>query len=118
MKNFKSAILTMILIVYALLYMATSKEPICLEDCQKIGDLNSALRENRESYFRYASRCTYYGQSDTICVSVKDTLGINWNLFADTVCLLATQKGLLRQKIFILKIGIYPPDTLARKVCP
>ena len=116
-KNIKSAILPLILIGYALLYIATKKNT-CFEDCQKINELNQALLQNRQSYFYGAGRCTYRGQSDTLCVSVKDTLGINWNLFADTVCLLATQKGLLRQKIFILKTGIYPPDTLARKVCP
>ena len=116
MSKNKLFILPLILIAYAFLYLATSKDIPCLADCEKIEKLNIALRQNRESYVHYANRC--FRQSDTLCIYVKDTLGINWNLFADTVCLLATQKDLLRQKIFILKTGRYPPDTLARKVCP
>ena len=107
MHKIKSLILPLILIGYALLYMATKVASPCLEDCQKISELNQALLQNRQSYCYGAGRCTYRGQSDTLCVSVKDTLGINWNLFADTVCLLATQKGLVRQKIFILKLRYY-----------
>lgn len=114
----KKLFLPLICIVYALLYMATSVPDRCYEDCQKINELNEALRVNRSAYFYGSGRCTYSGQSDTLCVSVKDTLGINWNLFADTVCSIATQKGLLRQKIFIIAGGAFPPDTLARKECP
>ncbi len=106
----------MVLIGYAFLYIATKRDS-CFEDCQKVAELSQALRQNRENYFVFATRCTYSVQSDTLCIFVKD-IGNNWDLFADTVCNAATQRGLLRQKIFILETNTQPYDTLARKSCP
>ena len=112
----KHILLIIAVVFYSLLYVATSYPGSCLEDCQKITDLDTTLRKNRD-YVYGVTRCTVYAGSDTLCVYVKDTTGINWNLLADTTCILATSKGLLRQKVFILKSATYPPDTLARKTC-
>jgi hypothetical protein len=118
MKKIKWFILVVVLGCYAFLYIAT-KPNTCFEDCEKVGELSEALRQNREIYFFGAYRCGYMQTtSDSLCIIVKDTLGIDWNLFADTVCEKATSKGLLHQKVFIFKSGTYPMDTLARKVCP
>ncbi|HWR32229.1 MAG TPA: hypothetical protein VN451_01785, partial [Chitinophagaceae bacterium] len=120
MRRNKYTILLFILTGYSFLFIATSvdKEIICDSDCEKIYNLNQALINGRSSYIYGVSRCTRTNPSDTICVFVKDTIGINWNLLADTACILATQQGLLQQKIFILKNSQYPPDTVSRKQCP
>jgi hypothetical protein len=119
MRKLKWVILPLILGGYSLLYMATSYEKECIGECDKLLHLHETLSSNREHYFYGVHRCTYPQQSsDTLCVYVKDTLGIDWNLFADTVCQAATNNGLPGQSIFILNQSIFPPDTLARKVCP
>lgn len=117
-KKNRFFILSIILIIYSLIFIATSKDVICEGDCEKINNFNSAIRNGRESYVEWAFRCGPNQLHDEICILVKDTSGINWNLLADTACNLATQKGLLQQKIFIIKNFSSPPDTLARKVCP
>ena len=117
MRIIKSLILPLIFIVYAFLYIATTKNIPCDGDCEKVYQTGIVLRNSR-TYVYGVYRCTQPRISDTLCVMVKDTIGINWNLFADTVCIIATQQGLIRQKIFVLKNGTSPPDTLSRKVCP
>jgi hypothetical protein len=117
MRKLKWLILPLILIVYAFLYIATTKNVECEGDCDKVYQTGKSLSNSR-TYVLSTYRCTLPGVSDTLCIYVKDTIGINWNLFADTVCIIATQQGLIRQKIFVLKNGTSPPDTLARKVCP
>lgn len=116
MKN-KNFLLPLILIPFALLYMATKIQEPCLEDCQKLGELSMALQQNRP-YIYAVYRCSRVANSDTLCISVSDSVQINWNSLADTACALATQKGLLRQKIFIINNRIIPIDTLAVKICP
>jgi hypothetical protein len=105
-----------ILFCYAFMYIATSKQPLCNDDCEKTEKVASILLQDKK-YVQSVYRCTQPRISDTLCVFVKDMIGINWNLLADTTCLLATQNGLLQQKIFVLK-GNYPYDTVARKICP
>ena len=118
MKNIKLIILSLILILYAFLYIATKPNFPCEGDCAKVQAVDSTIRHGRESYIIGTGRCSRGYISDTLCVYVRDTLSINWNLLADTTCTIAVQNGLLQQKIFILKYGTYPPDTLARKICP
>jgi hypothetical protein len=118
MKNRKPVILSLILIAYALLYIATKPNFPCEGDCAKVQAVDSTIRKGRESYVLGTVRCSWGYVSDTLCVYVKDTSGVNWNLLADTTCIIATQSGLLQQKVFILKSNTYPPDTLARKICP
>jgi len=118
-KRYKYVFLSLILLTYALLYIATSYPPnfTCDTDCERMIGLDTTLRKNRD-YVYTANRC-YQPASDSICVTVKDTIGIDWNLLADTICQIATSKGLLQQNIFILKTnstGI--PDTVVKKQCP
>jgi hypothetical protein len=117
MKNKKSILLFLILGFYSVLYIATKYAEPCDGDCAKVQTVSDNLRQNR-SYVIWASRCGYHSISDTLCVYVKDTIGINWNLLADTACLYSSQAGLTQQKIFIIKNFSSPIDTLARKVCP
>ncbi len=117
-KRYRFIVLTLILASYSLLYIATSKKFPCDSDCEAMQTLDSLVRDNRE-YVYYAGRCNRPVASDSICVWVKDTSGIDWNLLADTVCQMANSRGMLQQKIFVLKAsstGI--PDTVAKKQCP
>jgi hypothetical protein len=118
MKKVKLLILPFLLIVFSLFFMATSKQPICDRDCSAVVDVGTALRNGRTSYVEGVYRCGYSLVSDTLCVYVKDTTGIDWDRLADTTCMIAAQRGLSGQKIFILKNFSYPTDTVARKNCP
>src|SRR5688500_20385235 len=104
MKKLNWFILPLVLGSYAALYLATSYNKECTTaDCEKLNDLQQSLSQNRGSYFYGVHRCTYPQQSsDTLCVYVKDTLGINWNLFADTVWQTATNIGMLYPTVFII----------------
>lgn len=106
-----------ILAIYAFLYLATSVPDKCDDDCQKRANVFQQLLVNRP-YVSNLYRCTNQANSDTLCVYVRDTTGIDWNLFADTVCMTTTQSGLPRQKIFVLKFTGAAYDTVAKKVCP
>ena len=113
----KSLILFTVVAFYSILYLATSYEVKCEGDCAKIYGLDTTLSKKYD-YFHDVLRCTYSQGSDTLCIYVKDTTGINWDRFADTVCLYANIAGLYQQEIFIIKNGVWPPDTVARKQCP
>jgi len=116
--KYKNLLFVVILLSYSLLYIATSYQVPCEEDCEKMDNFNTAIRNGRDGYVLWSYRCGPNPNTDTICVFVKDTLGVNWNLLADTACIIATQKGLLQQKILIIKNFSSPVDTLARKSCP
>jgi len=116
MKRFKVLLLPLILISYALLYIATTKVFICNEDCNNVMRVDTTLTR-RYNYVWNVARCGANVVTDTLCIYVKDTAGINWDLFADTTCQVATQVGLSRQKIFIIK-ATTPFDTLVKKQCP
>jgi hypothetical protein len=117
-KSIRILLVPAILIVYAALFMATKAAEPCDDDCEKVKEVRSAIFNTREDYVLSAGRCSYNRVSDTLCILVRDTSGINWNLLADTACTIATSKGLMQQKIFILKTGTSPFDTLAKKICP
>lgn len=106
-----------VLLGYAFLYIATSYHVPCEDDCEKTSNTYQALATNRP-YVITVRRCTYQAVSDTLCVFVRDTTGINWSLFADTACMTATQYGLPRQKILVVNIEVSPYDTVATKICP
>jgi len=113
----KSLILLAIVFFYAFLYWATSVDRgRCDDDCQRVYQLDTMLL-NRYRYLYSVNRCTR-APSDTLCVYVRDTTGINWDRFADTVCLFANSIGLRQQKLFIIRGISFPPDTVARKQCP
>lgn len=113
----KSLILVVVIAFYSLLYIATSYPVKCEDDCQKVYGLDTTLSKKFD-YFYTAQRCTYRQGSDTLCIYVKDTVGINWDRFADTVCLYANIAGLFQQKIFLIKNNAVSLDTVARKQCP
>lgn len=110
-------LLPVILLGYAFLYIATSYSTPCVDDCEKTSKTYQALSATRNYVFGVV-RCTNQAATDTLCIYVKDTSGINWGLFADTACMVATQQGLLRQKIFVIKTGTMAPDTVATRNCP
>jgi predicted 3-demethylubiquinone-9 3-methyltransferase (glyoxalase superfamily) len=117
LKRFKFFFLSLLLISYALLYIATSKPFPCDADCEAMTALDTLVKKNRD-YVYTANRC-YQPASDSICVWVKDSSGIDWNLLADTVCQVATSKGLLQQYIIVLKVNSTGnPDTVLKKRCP
>lgn len=113
----KSLILFVAVAFYSFLYLATSYEVKCEDDCQKTNELYRLLANNRKYVFS-VSRCLPTYSTDTLCIGVRDTTGINWTLFADTVCAYASSVNLPRQTIFILNKDVFPNDTLARKQCP
>lgn len=115
--KFPRTIFLALLILYGSLYIATTKHIPCEDDCERMLNAQKTISANRP-YVEGVSRCTYRQASDTLCVYVRDTTGINWSLFADTACMAASQNGLPHQKIFILKWNSYPMDTLVKKVCP
>lgn len=119
MKKSKYSILLLpiIVLLYAALYIATSYSVPCEGDCEKVSKITEKLRTNK-SYVYGAFRCTYLQGSDTLCIYVQDTIGIDWNHLADTTCLLAQENGLFQQKVFVIKNGTFPNDTVARKICP
>ena len=117
MKLKASLILSLTILFYSLLYLATSKVVPCEDDCAKIAALDTTL-VNKYKYVSYAYRCARSYSIDTLCVFVKDTAGINWNLFADTVCLYANSVGLYQQEILLIKISASSADTVAKKKCP
>jgi hypothetical protein len=117
MKGVKKLIFPLIIISYSLLYLATTKVVPCDGDCAKIFRVDTMLTKNRD-YIWYVGRCiSGRPANDTICVLVKDTAGIDWNLLADTACQITSLVGLPGQKIIIMKSGAIP-DTVAKKQCP
>jgi hypothetical protein len=120
MTRKKTGWLILALVVLSYTFMYTQSDRFaCNDDCEKINSLNTALHANR-NYVSYVLRCGQNPVSDTLCLWVKDTTGIDWNLFADTACLLATQNGLYKQKFFIITYDTSTliVDTLVRKQCP
>jgi hypothetical protein len=117
MNKRSGLLLLTILAFYAVLHMATSYQPRCEDDCQKIQNIYTHINANHP-YVWNLRRCTFQPVSDTLCVYVKDTTGINWNLLADSTCYFANQEGLPRQKVFVIRQTQFPPDTLARVQCP
>ena len=114
-KKYRWIVTFLTLIFYSLLYIATSRDT-CIDDCAKVTQVGQSLSSRNYVYAVY--RCSYTHISDTLCVFVKDTTGINWSLLADTTCMIASQYGLSRQKVFVIKNTIFPPDTVARVQCP
>jgi len=117
MKRKTSLILSLTLLFYLIIYLATSKVVPCEGDCAKTYGLDTILR-NKYKYYLQSFRCARTYSTDTLCVYVKDTTGINWDRFSDTVCMYAKSVGLSSQILLIMNNGVLPPDTLARKRCP
>lgn len=120
MRNKLSFILLFLICgVYYVTFIATKPAPVCDSDCEKVNATGAQLYLHREGYVQGVYRCTYQRVSDTLCVIVKDTTGINWDRLADTACMTAAANGLRQQFVLILtnRRGV-PLDTLARLRCP
>ena len=113
----KVFILTAVIVFYTLLYVGSSYPVKCEDDCQKVYQLDTTL-SGKFDYFSSAVRCSNLPLSDTLCIRVKDTVGIDWDRFADTVCLYARSVGLYQQKLLLIKWSSASTDTVARKQCP
>jgi hypothetical protein len=117
MKLLKKFIPALIIIAFSFLYIATSKVVPCDDYCRQLYRLDTMVMKNR-SYVGYVGSCiSGKPKNDTLCISIFNSQGIDWNLFADTVCTYAAQIGMTGQTILVLKYGS-PPDTLAKKHCP
>ncbi|MBN8689020.1 MAG: hypothetical protein J0M10_18565 [Chitinophagales bacterium] len=115
MKLFKPLLLPLILVLFSFLYMATSVDKSCTTlDCQQFSMIADEVRSGRD-WVQQVNRCR--GAAD-ICVYVKDTTGINWDLFADTVCQIATAEGLLNQTVYVLAGNQTGVITHVVKQCP
>lgn len=117
MKKYSRFILFFILLGYALLHIATKYNYPCEDDCARVNEFSNELSSSRD-YVYGAYRCSRVAVSDTLCVYVKDTIGINWSLLADTACNIATQKGLQRQKLFFINNVNSIRDTILVRQCP
>lgn len=113
-QRFKGLLLIVILSFYATLYIATSPVAPCDADCEKVGKVDMDL--TRRSYVYMVYRCGSFN-SDTLCVMVKDTTGINWDLLADTTCQVAKKYELFDQTVMVYNTGVSPIDTLAWLKC-
>lgn len=118
MKAIRLLILPVILLIYTFTFMATKPAGVCDDDCERVGAFSSQLYQGRESYVLASYRCSFNRISDTLCITVRDTTGIDWNVLADTACAIATRNGLLHQQIYIFRTATTPLDTLAKKRCP
>ena len=112
-----SILLPLILLGYATLYIATSKQPICEGDCEKIQNLRTRMMNNRPYVWTVNRLGQDAGALNRFYVIVKDTIGIDWNRLADTACIYSREVGLTNQQIFVLlPRGVV--DTVARLSCP
>lgn len=100
-----------IVVFYCALAIATDRLPQCNDVCMKVYGVDTLLR--KKTYVFWDSRTN----DTSFCVYVKDTTGINWNLLADTTCIIMNSQGLNHFHVFIIQNMIYPPDTVANKKC-
>jgi hypothetical protein len=114
-KRYKFIALTIVILAYALMQIATKKE-VCDNDCQAMQEIYNELQKVYPAV-HYVERCIY-PITDSICVYVIASTGGDWNQIAEKTCSLATANGLLQQKVFILGGTSSTMDTLARLQCP
>ena len=101
---------SLVLVIYALLYMATSKRS-CDDTCEKIGLIGQEMRKDRPFIIS-----VYQCKDSNLCVVVKDTIPYSWNLLADTACIYLKTQSLFNYKVTILKNSFV--DTIGRQQCP
>jgi hypothetical protein len=109
--------LIIILCFYSILYVATTKQYACDQDCENLGAFNQEFKSTR-NYVDMAYRCSRTGNRDTLCVFFRDTTGVNWSLLGDTACTLATQHGLSQQRLLFIVLRASGRDTVLKKICP
>lgn len=107
----------LIISFYGLLYIATSVNKPCDGDCEKIRNLSNFFLKD-SNYIYPPWPCGIITSYDTLCVNIKDTTARDWNLLADSICVIATQDGLPKRQIFIINNFNNVPDTIVKKSCP
>ena len=120
MKHKRSRWLLLALVIASYTFMYTQSDRYsCDDDCKNVSSLNTKLVTGRP-YIYSIGRCGINRVSDTLCLYVRDTTAIDWNLLADTACLVATQNSLYHQKLFVIKYDTATRslDTLVRRQCP
>jgi hypothetical protein len=116
-KRYGAIIFMAIVLIYALMQVATSKDYCEDPDCQQMRAILVDLsKDHGYEHILNVNRCPYL--SDTLCVMSEYKRNYNWEMLADTICAVATRHGISQPVIFILKEGNYPYDTLAKKRCP
>jgi hypothetical protein len=116
----KNLFLLLIIIFYGIIYIATDPRQrySCDGDCVKFEQLSNYFLKD-SNYIYYMQGCGRTAVYDSICIQIKDsTANISWNVFADSVCIMATQLGLPKRHIFIINYFSNTPDTLVRRNCP
>ncbi len=106
-----------IVVCYGLLYMATSVPDKECIPCNQLSALYQKLSVNK-TYITQVNSCSLQNTVDTVCISVKDTTGVNWTALADTACLYSKQQNMPTKAVYILKDNVFPRDTLAAVICP
>ena len=110
--KFKWVILSVATVFYALLYLATTKDVPVSDFCSKSVIAGSML--SGRSYVYVSGCCT----DTALCVHVKDTTGIDWNLLADTACTYLHNEGLDHYRVFVIRHRSTGNDTVVNKKCP
>ena len=111
LKKLRWVILTTIVVFYAFIYLATSKQVPLSDFCEKASNTASMFQQS----YVVGSNCC----SDTsFCVTVKDTTGVDWNALADTACLYLRTQGLTNCRVYVLQYTSIGIDTLANNKCP
>jgi hypothetical protein len=107
----KRLIFPAILILYGLLYIATTRTTRCDDKCMKYYGIDTMLRKNRD-YIVYSYAC----RDTSFCVFVKDSVARNWPALADTACTYLQAVSLPSTRIIIT--STITGDTLASQRCP
>lgn len=106
-------VLPIILLLYAFLYIATTRVVRCDDACQRYYGVDTMLSKNRP-YVVNSFKC-----SDSVfCIFVNDSVPHNWPGLADTACTYLHAVSL--PSTWILVKGYMQPltDTLAYQRCP
>jgi hypothetical protein len=114
-KKLSFVILSMTLVTYSLLYIATRKDPPCENECPALREIMTILFKTHP-YVYNVSRCE--SRPTGFCVVVRPDPGVDWAHVADTTCYLAKERNLYVTQVFILQNGTFPYDTLAKVNCP
>ncbi|MBL7732514.1 MAG: hypothetical protein JNM88_15165 [Chitinophagaceae bacterium] len=109
-------ILLLITGFYAFLYIATSRAPVCDDECMKVANVYQKLHAKYSS-ITSVYRCGGQPGHKIICVLVNVQRPVAMDRLADTVCQLLSEEGLQNRQLHILKNGNYPYDTLITRTC-
>lgn len=110
-------VLLAIIAIYGFMYLATSIEKKCEDDCQRFSEVQNFFLKD-SNHISFLNSCGSINPYDSLCVIIKDSTSCDWNSLADSVCMVATQNGLPKTRVFIINYLGSAPDTLVKKSCP